>query len=174
MSITTVTIDRLKYTTVASAVTGIGAQTVLFKQSYEQARNAAGMFLFSLLNIVGSPSALQFNVEYSADGVTNWEVVSTWNPLTNGIGTAPCAESGFFRVNCTSYTGLTACDVVVTIAPTFGGGSSSGGSGGAVTVTSGTLSATQGTSPWVVSNGGTFAVQASCTQNTSPWVISGA
>lgn len=48
---------------------------------------------------------------------------------------------------------------------------------------SGTVAATQGTSPWVVSNGGTFAVQAAATQsgtwtvqpgntpNTVPWLI---
>lgn len=83
----------------------------------DQDTSAGGIFQFSLTNVVGVFSGLQINIEFSADGSTNWETVTTWTPLSNGIGYSSCAEAGYFRLNCTSFVGGTSCDVNGQIIP---------------------------------------------------------
>jgi hypothetical protein len=135
-------IQRLFVSPVAKGITGTGPTTTYFRQLFYLSVGPSGVFQFSLANVVGSFSGLQINVEYSADGTDNWETVSTWTPLVQGIGIAPCAEAGFFRLNCTTFTGGTSFDVNCQIAPAVGDTY--------VNISGGPISVTQGTSPWVV------------------------
>lgn len=151
---TIVNVKRLVIQPVFINVTGLGPSTILFLKSEEYSGEAVGVFQFSLFDVVGSFSSLQLNIEFSADGLTEWETVTSWQPLTAGIGLSSCAEAGFFRLNCTAFSGGSSFSVNAQIAPT---------ASSTVSIT-GSIAADQGTpgpitTPWPVElSNGTTAV----------------
>jgi hypothetical protein len=139
MANTAVNIKRNFLTPVLVGATGIGASPITFQKFFES-QGAPGILQLSLLNVVGSFSSLQINVEFSPDFSTPyWETVGTWNPLsTPAIGYFPIGEAGYYRLNVTSFTGGTSFDVYATISLPAGSVVQSG-SGGNVTIVGSTI-----------------------------------
>src|SRR6266581_5603309 len=125
-------IDRLAITVVAANVTGTGAQGTYFaKDSVPMRQGEPGSFLFGLDAVVGPFSNIVINIEFSPTLGANeyWEVLDSWTPLTTPFnGNVVCAESGYFRINVTTFTGGTSFNVWCTVA-NGAAGTGGGGSG---------------------------------------------
>ena len=124
-----INISRQGVTPLVAGITGIGATTVYFNKKSTPASipGEPGCFIFGLLNVVGSfSSTTTVNLEYTPTIGTGayWETVQTWAPFLQTQMVAPCAESGFYRLNVTVFAGGTSFDVWATI----GNGSAASGS----------------------------------------------
>ena len=121
--------------------TGTGTTSSSIFQKKFEVNGSPGILQLGLVNVTGSFSALQFNVEYTANFASpNWEVIGVWNPLTMGVGFFPISEQGFFRLNCVDFTGGTSVDVYATIGLPAGSVTAGGGTASHVIVDSGTIS----------------------------------
>jgi len=147
-----INISRGQVVPIATAITGTGVISGYFvkKSSPGTLPGEAASFFFGLRNVTGIFTALTINVEFSPtiDAEAYWEVVASWSPMTQPLLTCSSAESGFFRLNVTAFTGGTSFEVWATCAQGGAGGSSGGGGGG--TVDQGAA----GSSPWPVTISG--------------------
>lgn len=132
-------IDRLAIVMVATGVTGTGAQGTYFgKDPVPMRQGEPGSFLFGLSDMVGPFTTIVINIEYSPfiGAGEYWEVLDSWTPLATPFnGNVVCAESGYFRINVTTFTGGTSFNVWCTVANGAAGTGSGGGSGPSGNVT---------------------------------------
>jgi hypothetical protein len=126
-----VNVYRNQITPVVTGCTSAGTSfSQLFVKLYEK-DGAPGLLQLGLANVAGTFSALQVNIEWSPTNSTGqyFEVVGTWSPLSQGVGFFPISESGFYRLNVSTFTGGTSFDVLATVGLPAGSISTGGGSG---------------------------------------------
>ena len=106
-------VSRVTLTPLLVGATGVGASTIYFCKTLETP-GAPGVLQLMYRNMTGVFTGLQINLEYSVDQIA-WGVIDTWKPLSQAVAFLPIGESGFYRLNCTVFTGGTSFDVVGTV-----------------------------------------------------------
>ncbi len=126
-----INLTRSKVVPIVQGISGIGASAVTFiKQGTTGTLpGETASFLFGLDNVQGVFSAITILVEFSptVGATAYWQTVATWLPLSEPLLTCSSAESGFFRLNITAFTGGTSFDVWGTCSQGSGGGTSGSG-----------------------------------------------
>lgn len=110
MTLTQLTIDRLKPLTLVDTATGTGI-TDSFIFSKRSNPNSGDLLILQAI-LTGSFSALVFSLKISLNNGSIWSVADTWDAYANPSYNFQMADNVLYQLSCTTFTGGTSVTVL--------------------------------------------------------------